>query len=191
MQSLTRLLGIALLFATGAAVAQSKGFAENLKPGQRVEVNIAGYKYVGTFKGYVKCNDGSACATILADDGGRTDTKLRFIHPAPANAQAAPGAASAPGATGATGAAGGSVAPGKYTCAFFAGTLQTVPGFTLAAGGKFTDHKGSGTWREAGGVVSFSGSTWNGQKAKLTGNNKMQVLKENGSMGAVTCGLSK
>ena len=50
---------------------------------------------------------------------------------------------------------------------------------------------GGGTWRESGGVISFSGGAWNGQKAKRTGANKMQVLKDNGSMGAVTCGLSK
>ncbi len=163
------------------AMAQPKGFADNLKSGQRVEVNIAGYKYQGTFKGYVKCNDGAPCATILADDGGRTDTRLRYIHPS-----------SAPAKTAATpsGMAGG-VTSGKYTCTFFSGTLQNIPGFTLHAGGKFTDHKGSGSWTNAGGVISFTGSTWTGQKAKITGNGKMQVLKANGSMGAVTCGLSK
>jgi hypothetical protein len=184
MRTLALVVAIAGCLAAHPALAQTKGFAENLKPDQQVEVNIAGYKYVGIFKGYVKCNDGGQCATILAADGGRTDTKLRFIHPAPATAAAAPSTAAKQGSA-------GGIALGKYTCAFFAGTLQTVPGFTLAAGGKFTDHKGSGTWREAGGVVSFTGSTWNGHKAKLTGNNKMQVLKENGSMGAVTCGLSK
>ncbi len=81
--------------------------------------------------------------------------------------------------------------PGKYTCTFFAGTLQNVPGFTLQDGGSFTDHKGSGTWTFANGIVSFSGSAWNGQRAKNIGAGKLRVLKENGGLGAVTCSLSK
>lgn len=78
---------------------------------------------------------------------------------------------------------------GKYTCSFFAGTLQNVPGFTLADGGRFTDHSGSGTWDwdAASGTVSFKGAAWNGQRAKVTGEGRMQVLKPNGSRGAVSC----
>jgi hypothetical protein len=179
------LIAIPALLASTGAIQATAADAAQMKAGQRVEVNIAGYRYKGVFKGYVKCNDGTACATIQADDGGKTDTRLKYIQPIS-------GAAPAPPALAQSASGAGSATAGTYTCSFFAGTLQTVPGFTLQAGGKFADHAGGGkfSYDASTGVIAFSGGAWNGQKAKFTGSasaQKFQVLKENGSMGAVTC----
>ena len=132
------LIAIPALLASTGAIQATAADAAQMKAGQRVEVNIAGYRYKGVFKGYVKCNDGTACATIQADDGGKTDTRLKYIQPI---SGAAP--ASASPCTVRIGA--GSATAGTFTCSFFAGTLQTVPGFTLQAGGKFRRSRG---WRK-------------------------------------------
>ena len=166
---------VLLSFATTASVAQ------DFAPGARVQVDIAGYKYQGTFRDYVECSrkgDGR-CLRIDRDHGGTAEVKPRYVSAAPAGSAAARDKAV------------GSVPAGKYSCSFFSGTLQNVPGFTLGAGGKFSDHAGRGTWTFANGVVAFSGGAWSGQKAKVTGEGRMQVLKDNGSPGAVTCGKSK
>ncbi len=84
-------------------------------------------------------------------------------------------------------------APGKYTCHFYSGYLQNVPGFTLAAGGKFSDHGGSGqySWDAATSTIAFKGGAWNGQKVRADSKGGLRVLKENGSAGAVSCGKAK
>jgi hypothetical protein len=167
-----RFLLVVALLAAPAALAQQ------LAPGARVQVDIAGYKYQGSFLGYVDCprrGDGK-CARIERDHGETAEVSLRYV--APAMAGSARKALAAP-------------APGKYTCTFFSGTLQNVPGFTLEGGGRFSDHKGRGQWSYAEGVVVFRGGAWDGQKARMTGERRMQVLRENGSAGAVTCSSAK
>lgn len=179
----------ALAFATAAmlaplcAAAQNSAFATSLKPGDRITVNIAGYKYQAVFKSYVDCRKGDGkCGLITNDDGNTRDVLIRYFEPPAAGAAktAAANKANIPAA-------------GKYNCHFFAGMLQNVPGFTLAANGKFSDHSGSGqyTWDAATGTISFKGGAWNGQKVRTDSKGGLRVLKENGSPGAVSCGKAK
>lgn len=177
------LVAAVALLAPAAALAQNSAFSTSLKPGDRITVDIAGYKYQAAFKSYVDCRNGDGkCGRITDDDGNTKDVLLRYFKPP------APGAAQAAAAN-----KGTLPAAGKYSCHFFAGTLQNVPGFTLAANGKFSDHAGSGqyTWDAATGTISFKGGAWNGQKVRTNSRGGLQVLKENGSPGAVSCGKAK
>jgi hypothetical protein len=80
----------------------------------------------------------------------------------PAPKTAAPKAAAAPGAA---------PRPGAYHCVFFInGSLQTVPGFTLAPGRYTHQNGGGGTTRVAGGVIEFVGGPLTGQAGKVEPN---------------------
>lgn len=163
------------------ALAAAPAFAQSFTPGQRVQVDIAGYKYLGTFRGVVECprRGEGQCLRIDRDHGGSSDVLPRYVKPAPREAEAAQAKTMA-------------TAPsGKHTCTFFSGTLQNIPGFTLEGGGRFTDHKGRGSWTFKDGVIAFKGGAWDGQKARVMPDGSIRVLRDNGSPGAVTCSRSK
>ncbi len=179
-------LGTALAIAACApfALAQTAGdgFATSRKAGDRVTVDIAGYKYQATVQGYTACRDGDGrCARIKDDDGVTKEVLVRYLKP--------PVAGSAQTAA----ANKGTLPQGKFNCYFFSGYLQNVPGFTLAGGGRFSDHVGSGqyTWDAASGTISFKGGAWNGQKVRTDSRGGLQVLKADGSAGAVSCSKAK
>lgn len=176
-------IAIAAMLVPFAALAQNTAFATGLKAGDRITVDIAGYKYQAVFKSYVDCRDGDGkCGRITDDDGNTKDVLVRFFKPPAA------GAAQAAAAN-----KGTAPAAGKYNCYFFSGYLQNVPGFTLATGGKFSDHSGSGqySWDAATGTLAFKGGAWNGQKVRTDSKGGLRVLKENGSAGAVSCSKAK
>ena len=178
------LLGaVAALLAPFAAGAQTTAFATSLKSGDRITVDIAGYRYQAVFKSYVDCKSGDGkCGRITDDDGNTKDVLVRYFKP--------PAAGAAQTAAASKGTLPG---PGKYNCYFFSGYLQNVPGFTLAAGGRFTDHSGTGqySWDAATGTIAFKGGAWNGQKVRTDSKGKLRVLKENGFAGAVSCSKAK
>lgn len=175
---------IALVLAAGPAAAQddAAAFARGLKPGDRVTVDIAGFKYPATFKKIAPCTrDNGPCAFVDNDDGQQREILFRHLRPAtgPSAAQVQAGRKIAPA--------------GKHNCYYYSGMLVNVPGFTLGGGGQFTDHAGSGrwSWDAVTSVLSFSGGAWNGQKLVKTADGTLQVLKPDGSRGAVTCSAAK
>jgi hypothetical protein len=78
---------------------------------------------------------------------------------------------------------------GSYHCVFFInGMLQTVPGFTLQGGGRYTHQNGGGgTYRANAGVIEFSGGPLAGQAGKL-GPNKVHLFNESRSRTVIDCG---
>jgi len=179
------LLALALFAAAPlASLAQTakSPFSTGLKPGERITVDIAGYKYQAVFKSYVSCSSGDGkCGRITDDDGNTRDVLIRYFK-APAAGAAQTAAANK-----------GALPFGKFNCYFYSGYLQNVPGFTLAAGGRFSDHVGTGkyAWDAATGTVAFSGGAWNGQKVRINSKGGLQVLKADGSSGAVSCSQAK
>ncbi|RYX89836.1 MAG: hypothetical protein EOO28_31550 [Comamonadaceae bacterium] len=170
--------GLLAALAALPALAQNSAFATSLKPGDRVTVDIAGYKYQAVFKKYSECRNGDGkCGTITDGDGNTKDVLIRYFNPPAA------------GAAKAAAANKGTLPTGKFNCFFFSGYLQSIPGFTLAPGGKFTDHVGTGkyTWDAATGIISFTGGAWNGQKVRTDSQGGLGVLKKDGSLGAVSC----
>ncbi len=176
--ALLLLIALSAPLATALAQTPDSAFAKSLKPGDRITVDIAGYKYQAVFKKYTACRstDGT-CGTITDDDGNTKDVMIRYFKP-PAAGAAQTAAANK-----------GTLPSGKFNCYFYSGYLQNVPGFTLAAGGNFTDHVGKGkyTWDAATGVISFKGGAWNNQKVKTDSKGGLSVLKADGSAGAVSC----
>jgi hypothetical protein len=177
-------MAILLGALASAALAQpaDAGFATSRKSGDRVTVDIAGYRYQATVKAYKACRDGDGrCVTITDDDGVTKEVLVRYLKP--------PVAGSAQTAA----ANKGTLPQGKFNCYFYSGYLQNVPGFTLSPGGRFSDHVGSGqySWDAASGVISFKGGAWNGQKVRTDSRGGLQVLKADGSAGAVSCSKAK
>ncbi len=167
-----------VLLAFSAAVLAQADYAATLKPGARITVDIAGYKYQGTYTGPAKCRDGGQCVGVTDDNGVKKQLLPRYIKPpeAGAAAKAVAGRTDRPS--------------GRHTCsAFGGGQMITIPGFTLKDNGSFTDHAGTGKWAwdAATSTVSFSGGAWNGQKARKQSNGSLQVLRANGSLGSTTC----
>jgi hypothetical protein len=67
-------------------------------------------------------------------------------------------------------ASAGVATPGPYHCVFFVNNmLQTVPGFTLKPGGRYTHQTGGGgSYRVNGGVIEFAGGPLTGQAGKVS-----------------------
>ncbi len=114
---------------------------------------------------------------VIIKSDGTIFTSHQFMQlagGAPAPAPAAPKAAPAPrpaAAPKAAAAPGAAPRPGAYHCVFFInGSLQTVPGFTLAPGRYTHQNGGGGTTRVAGGVIEFVGGPLTGQAGKVEPN---------------------
>lgn len=98
-----------------------------------------------------------------------------------------------PASTGNTGGAQGqssAVKPGKYHCVFFISGqgLQTVPGFTIQAGGSYLDtngKKGSYAFDSGKSIITFSGGAMDGSVAKYDG--KIRIYNERRSRTVIDC----
>jgi hypothetical protein len=77
---------------------------------------------------------------------------------------------------------------GSYHCVFFInGMLQTVPGFTLGAGGRYTHQTGGGgTYKVKAGVIEFTGGPLTGQAGKLS-INRVHLFNESRSRTVIDC----
>lgn len=180
LYSLFRPLALSAFAASlvcGGPVHAQADYAATLKPGSRVTVDIAGYKYQGTYTGPTKCNDGDNCLAVTDDDGVKKQIRPRHIKPPQAG-----GAAKAE--------AGRSTKPsGQHVCrAFSGGMLINVGKFTLNDNGSFKDQRGGGrwTWDAANSMVSFSGGAWNGQKARKLADGSLNVQRADGGGGGAT-----
>jgi hypothetical protein len=77
---------------------------------------------------------------------------------------------------------------GSYHCVFFINNmLQTVPGFTLRPGGRYTHQNGGGgTYKVNGGVIEFSGGPLTGQAGKVS-TNKVHLFNKSRSRTVIDC----
>lgn len=77
---------------------------------------------------------------------------------------------------------------GSYHCVFFInGMLQTVPGFTLRAGGRYTHQNGGGgAYKVNAGVIEFSGGPLTGQAGKVS-TNRIHLFNESRSRTVIDC----
>ncbi|MES2282724.1 MAG: hypothetical protein V4542_15030 [Pseudomonadota bacterium] len=164
-------------FVIPAFVWAQADYAATLKPGARVTVDIAGYKYQGTYTGPTKCRDGGQCVGVTDDDGVKKQLLPRYIKPPQAGAAA-------------KAEAGRSTKPvGLHVCrAYSGGMLINVGKFTLNDNGTFRDQSGGGrwTWDAANSMVSFSGGAWNGQKARKLSDGSLNVQRADGGGGGAT-----
>ena len=85
-------------------------------------------------------------------------------------------------------ATAGAAKAGSYHCVFFINNmLQTVPGFTLQPGGRYTHQTGGGgTYKVNAGVIEFTGGPLTGQAGKLSPN-RVHLFNESRSRTVIDC----
>lgn len=173
----------ALLFVLTLATAAAQG-NRAWKAGDKVEVKwngkyypatvneIQGDRYKISYDGYGRNWDEWVSAASIRARGEKT------ALPAPAG--------TAGGAKGRF----SSVKPGKYHCVFFISGqgLQTVPGFTIQAGGSYIDSKGkkgSYSFDSGKSIITFSGAAMDGNVAQYDG--KIRIYNERRSRTVIDC----